>query len=337
MSCRIILLILFVFMNGELIAGSNIQLHSLEDRIDVLIDGRLFTSYLYSADLPKPVLVPLTTPSGVVVSRRHPLTGIDGGSMDHPHHVGLFFAVDNVNGTNFWKNTTTSPQIRHVSIDNEKNPNGEATLVTTSHWIDGSGSKLLAEHRIMRFMASEQATEYAIDFKLTLTALNQKVVFKDTEEGVLAVRLADALRESGARVIPAPGQPLPKEQVTGTGIYFSSNAEETADQVWGERARWVAIQGIKEGKVVGVAILNHPESINYPTYWHARGYGLFSANPLGQGDFQRQSRYKKNPVIPLQLTLGPGESVFFRFRIIIFEGKKSSDQIERRFKAYVSD
>jgi hypothetical protein len=66
-----------------------------------------------------------------------------------------------------------------------------------------------------------------------------------------------------------------------------------------------------------------------------RNYGLFSANPLGQGDFQRQSKYKKNPVLPLRLSLKQGETVHFRFLVIIYEGIRTKEQIEERFRKFV--
>ena len=195
----------------------------------------------------------------------------------------------------------------------------------------------MQEDRSMTFIAGEHEGEYAIDFSMDLTAKDTTVTFEDTEEGVFAIRVADCLREKGTGVLPKVGAPLPKESVSGTGRYFSSNGDETADDIWGKRARWVALQGVRGGKVVGVAILNHPASINYPTYWHARDYGLFSANPLGQGDFQRQRprKYKKNPVIPLRLTLEPGKSAHFRFLVIIYEGVRTKKDLEKRFKEFV--
>ena len=35
--------------------------------------------------------------------------------------------------------------------------------------------------------------------------------------------------------------------------------------------------------------IDHPQNPGFPTYWHARGYGLFAANPLGQKIFQREA------------------------------------------------
>jgi len=256
--------------------------------------------------------------------------------MDHEHHVGIFFAVDQVNGVNFWRNTSTSPQIRHVKIMQMACDNGKGQLSTVSHWIDDKEQILLEEKRSMVFIAGEHQDEYAIDFSIDLTAKNKDVLFEDIEEGMFAIRLSDYLRESDAGAALQPGRPIPKESVSGTGRYFSSNGDETAKKVWGKRARWVALQGVRKGKVVGIAILNHPASINYPTYWHVRNYGLFSANPLGQGDFQRQQprQYRKNKVIPLRLTLNPGASAHFRFLVIVYEGIRTQKQIEERFKKF---
>ncbi|MHC4336598.1 MAG: DUF6807 domain-containing protein [Planctomycetota bacterium] len=311
----------------ELVKGDN--------KVDVMIGGKLFASYVYGDELPKPVLVPVRTPSGIEVTRRHPLVKLRGGTDDHLHHVGIFFTVDGVNGTRFWNNVEPPPQIKHIRTARTASGAGKGTLSTVSHWIDKKGKVVLEEKRSMAFLAGENEDEYAIDFSMSLTAQDSKVVFEDTEEGVFAIRLADCLREGRAKVKLQPGMPLPKESVSGTGRYFSSNGDETAKHVWGKRARWVALQGVKQGKVVGVAILNHPESINYPTYWHARNYGLFSANPLGQGDFQRQGKHKKNPVIPLRLTLEPGKRAHFRFLVIIYEGIRTQEQLEDRFKVFV--
>jgi len=314
---------------------SKVEFVKGKNKIDVMVGGKHFTSYIYGNELTKPMMVPLRSPSGIVVTRREPLVEMKGGSNDHSHHVGIFFAVDKVNGTNFWNNASPPPQIKHIKTTEVAGGTGKGKLSTIIHWADRDGKVLLEENRSMVFLAGEDEDEYAIDFRIDLTAREIEVVFDDIEEGVFAIRVADCLREGEAKLKLREGQPLPKESVSGTGRYFSSNGDETAKNVWGKRARWVALQGIREGKVVGVAVLNHPASINYPTYWHVRNYGLFSANPLGQGDFQRKSKYKKNPVQPLRLTLKPGERAHFRFLVVVYEGLRNKEQMEERFKEFV--
>jgi hypothetical protein len=334
MKKTILILILSLFMTELRAAPLGVEFSQRDDRIDVMIGDKLFTSYRFGRELTKPILVPIRTPSGIEVSRREPLVEMEGGSMDHEHHVGIFFAVDQVNGVNFWRNVSTSPQIRHVKIAQMACDNGKGQLTAISHWIDDNDHILLEEKRSMIFITGED--EYTIDLSIDLAAKNEEVLFEDIEEGMFAIRLSDYLRESDDGPVLQAGRPIPKENVAGTGRYFTSNGDETAKNAWGKRARWVALQGVRKGKVVGIAILNHPASINYPTYWHVRKYGLFSANPLGQGDFQRQQprRYRKNKIIPLNLRLKPGEAAHFRFLVIVYEGIRTQEQIEKRFRDF---
>jgi hypothetical protein len=349
MKKAVFLLLISTFAANLMAEAPKVELIRGENRIDVVIAGRPFTSYLYGDNMTKPLLVPVRTPSGIEVSRRHPLTRIEGGSTDHEHHVGIFFAVDQVNGVKFWNNASLSPQIRHVEITEAAGGAGTGKLSAVAHWIDDKRQVILEEKRTMLFVAAEYEHEYAIDLSIDLTAKCPRVLFEDIEEGMLAIRVSDYLREAVSRassprfeggtpstLTPQPGRLLPNESITGTGRYFSSNGDVTAKNVWGKRARWVALQGIRKGKVVGVAMLNHPASINYPTYWHVRNYGLFSANPLGQGDFQRQQpqKYRKNKVIPLRLTLEEGETAHFRFLVIVYEGFRTNQQIEERFRKF---
>jgi hypothetical protein len=334
MKKAVFLLIISMFTANLMAEMPKVELIRGENKIDVMIAGELFTSYLYGDNMTKPLLVPVRTPSGIEVNRRYPLIEIEGGSMDHEHHVGVFFAVDKVNGVKFWNNTGLSPQIRHVEITEVAADAGTGKLSTIANWVDDKKQILLEEKRTMLFITAEY--EYAIDLSIDLTAKCPRVQFEDIEEGMLAIRVSDYLRESKPEISPQTGRPLPPESLSGTGRYFSSNGDVTAKNVWGKRARWVVLQGIRQDKVVGVAILNHPASINYPTYWHVRNYGLFSANPLGQGDFQRQQprKYRKNKVIPLKLTLEQGETAHFRFLVIIYEGFRTNEQIEERFKKF---
>ena len=54
-----------------------------QKRIDVLVDGNLFTSYQWPEGVYKPVLYPILTPSGTPVTRGFPLEPREGESEDH--------------------------------------------------------------------------------------------------------------------------------------------------------------------------------------------------------------------------------------------------------------
>jgi hypothetical protein len=93
-----------------------------------------------------------------------------------------------------------------------------------------------------------------------------------------------------------------------------------------------ASQGKHNGATVGLAILNHPTSTNYPTYWHARGYGAFAANPLGQYAFEK-SRKVENPK-PYNLILKKGDTAPFQFRLILYDGPRTKQQLDNEFREY---
>jgi hypothetical protein len=307
--------------------GPRVNFVEYDDKIEVVTNGHEFAEYLFGGQgytlpegankndhyfLAKPAFLPVRSPSGIVVTRGYPLLAVEGEERDHPHHVGLFFTYDKVNGNDFWNNTRPSPRIKHIEVTRIKERASEGKLSTINHWVGKDGQIVLEETRDMVFIAGED--ENVIDFAIELTAMESQVAFKDTKEGMFAIRVAEWLRESGPEA---------------TGRYFSSESDEKASNVWGKRARWVRLEGIKEGKVVGIAILHHPSSANYPTYWHARGYGLFSANPLGQFDFEK----KRNPDNPtsFNLSLEKGQTARFGFRFIVYEGTRSAEHLEEQF------
>ena len=73
-----------------------------ERRVDVSVGGKPFTSYIYPQSLEKPVLYPIRSASGTLVTRGYPLEPRPGEAADHPHHVGHWFNYGDVNGFDFW-------------------------------------------------------------------------------------------------------------------------------------------------------------------------------------------------------------------------------------------
>ena len=111
-----------------------------------------------------------------------------------------------------------------------------------------------------------------------------------------------------------------------TGQYTSSEGLK-GDAVWGTRGRWAILTGTVESELVTLVMLDHPTNPGFPTYWHARGYGLFAANPLGQKIFSEGKQ-------ELNLTLEPGRSATFRYRILILGGTAKPDAVEREYRAF---
>jgi hypothetical protein len=102
-----------------------------------------------------------------------------------------------------------------------------------------------------------------------------------------------------------------------TGNYRSSEGI-TGEAVWGTRARWMDLYGNIGGEKISLVVCDHPRNQSYPTYWHARGYGLFSANPLGVYDFTKGKE-------TLNFKIPAGKSATFRYRVIIKSGAHLTD------------
>jgi len=295
---------------------SKFKIFESYNQIHVLKDGRHFTSYLYDSALMKPILYPVYSPSGVRIQRQYPLSIVEGESHDHPHHAGLFFtygAEGEVNGNNFWANQQGLTKIRHSYVTRMETVPDKAILGTQANWIGHDSELVLVEDRTMVFSGNEMNN--TIDFTIKLKAISQDVVFKDTKEGMFAIRVADWLSEEH-----------------GNGRYLNSHGDTTEANIWGKPAKWVRLEGHHKDKKIGIVIMNHPASVNFPTYWHARGYGLFAANPLGISVFQ-QGRGVTNSE-SLNYVIAAGDSALFKFKMIVYEGDLTIDQIEDTFEDY---
>jgi hypothetical protein len=150
-----------------------------------------------------------------------------------------------------------------------------------------------------------------IDFSVTLVANHGPVVFGDTKEGSFGVRVAETMKvdaKLGGRIVNSEGQ-IDKD-------------------AWGKRASWVDYQGPVDGKTVGIAILNHPSSFCYPTYWHVRTYGLFAANPFGVKDFTGDKSADG------AYTLEPGKSIKLRYRVLLHKGDEKEGRVAEAFAQF---
>src|SRR2546429_498876 len=168
-------------------------------RVDVSIDAQPFTAYIWPDKLAKPVLYPLRSAKGTLVTRGFPLDPRPGERADHPHHVGLWLNYENVNGIDFWNNSEAiKPQdapkmgtIRHSSIVSAKSGADQGELEIEADWLTYDKKTLLKERT--RFIFRGGANFRSVDRITTLRALDQKVAFPDAKDGMLGLRVVRAL------------------------------------------------------------------------------------------------------------------------------------------------
>jgi len=312
-----------------------------ERRVDVLIDGQPFTSYVWPESLKTPVLYPLRTARGTVVTRGFPLEPRPGERVDHPHHAGFWLNYGNVNGVDFWNSSTQLPpeqqakmgSIAQRRITSTTNGKDQGELAVELEWIMPDGKAILRESTRFVFHAGPDLR--SVDRITTLTALDKQVVFKDDKEGMLGLRVRRELEQPSNEPLvftDASGRATNVKVMDNTGVsgMYRSSEGKTGDAVWGTRGRWAMLTGKVNEEPVTLAILDHPKNTGFPTYWHARGYGLFAANPLGQEVFS-------NGKEKLNFTLEPRQSVTFRYRLLILSGPVSPDQVEAQYSRFVTE
>ena len=299
--------------------------------VSVTVDGKPFTTFIYSDTLEKPVLYPIYAADGQLITRGFPLNPRPGEPVDHPHHLGLWFNYENVNGLDFWNNSYAIPaakksQYGWIHTDKVKTTNGpNASIDFDARWTDQAKHTLLTEHT--RYIFNASTTLRVIDRFTTLTA-STDVSFPDAKDGLLGLRVTKELQ------IPSntPGEFVDdKGNITKVaagntpdinGNYLTSEGK-TGDSAWATRGTWCMLYGKKQDDTLSVVIIDFPGNPGYPTYWHARGYGLFAANPLGQKVFSKGTQ-------TLNFHLAKGESVTFHYRVVIAAGdhRLSTDQIK---------
>ena len=309
-----------------------------KNKIDVFIGNKPFTSFLYPDTLEKPVLYPVFTAEGTDVTRGFPLNPKPGDPTDHPHHIGIWFNFENVNGLDFWNNSYAIPkekksQYGWIKTDKilDLKSGAKGMLAYHANWVNQQNVVLLEE--TTRFEFTQVGQVRVIDRTTTLKA-NTDVNFTDAKDGLLGMRLAHQLQmptKEDQKFTDDKGNVTVVKGGTdnvANGNYLTSEGK-TGNDAWSTRGNWCKVYGKMGTDSVSVVIIDHPQNPNYPTFWHARGYGLFAANPLGEKVFTNGKSAKN-------LQLKKGQSVTFRYRIVVEEGKNaiSTAQIQKFTAAF---
>jgi hypothetical protein len=311
-----------------------------ERRVDVSVEGEPFTSYLWPTKLAKPVLYPLRTARGTIVTRGYPLEPRPGEHVDHPHHAGMWLNYENVNGIDFWNNSEAimpkdAPRmgtIQQRTILLAKGGSGQGELEVEADWLTYDKKVLLKEHT--RYVFRGGPNFRSVDRITTLQAQGEKVVFGDAKDGMLGLRVARALEMPSDKpevFADASGRATTVAKLDNTGVngvYLTSEGKK-GEAAWGTRGRWCNLSGKVGEELVTISIFDHPSNPGFPTYWHARGYGLFAANPLGEKIFS-------NGKEELNLTLAPRQSVTFRYRVLISSEILTPESREAAYKGFVA-
>lgn len=294
---------------------AGVQLTEQDGKVRVEINGEFFTEYIFQG-APHVYYYPVLGPGGLPMTRNWPMKEVEGEERDHKHHRSLWFSHGAVNGVDFWSEEAKAGSIVHDRFIEIKSGSERGVLRSANKWIAPSGEVVCTDERTFRVHA-RPANERLFDFEITLKAGEKEVVFGDTKEGSMALRLNETMRLKHNKM--NTGKP-PGKIVQRSGV--------RDDKTWGKRSEWCDYSGLVNGKLVGVAIFDHPQNPVYPTWWHVRDYGLFAANPFGVHDFE------KKPAGTGNLVIAPGKSVTFKYRFYIHEGDDEQAKVAQRYGDY---
>ncbi len=303
-----VLVSLIVSLLGGATQAAEFTVKQDDEGVSILLNGRLFTKYLIKSGA-KPILWPVIGPTEKPITRGYPMREATPEERnDHIHHRSFWFTHGDVNGIDFWsENKGHGNIIQREFLEVKGGPT--AVVSTRNDWVGPEGEKQCSDTRVYRFGADQRGRW--IDCDITVTAEYGDVTFGDTKEGSFGVRLAGDMKVSakkGGRIINSRGQ---------------SDLE-----AWGQPAEWVDYHGPVDGETVGVTIMNHPKSFRYPTRWHVRTYGLFTANVFGLHHFERSDKADGS------FTLKKGESFVFRHRVFMHKGDEKQGDVAAVYAEY---
>lgn len=309
------------------------------NRLDIFIDGRYFSSYLYADSiLRKPVLFPILTASEKRVTRGFPIAPNPNERIDHPHHYGLWFNHGVVNEVDYWNSAVVpkKPDVRYGRINHVKFLTVESgdtgRLEVKKEWRNDMNELTLIEHTSYVFTGN--INQRIITHITKLTAPEVDVLFEDSKEGMFAMRVRRELEVASDKptvlldtMLEASESTVPDNDEV-TGHYRNSNGLEGYPDVWGQRASWMQLSGMVQGDSISICLFDYPKNPNHPPHWMARDYGLFGVNPFGSKIYT-QGKEQFN------FSLKKGESVTFKHQVVIINGvypaKRKIDSLYNRF------
>jgi hypothetical protein len=293
--------------------AEGVQISQDDGKLRIEINGKLFTEYYYQ-NVPRPFFYPLLGPGELPMTRNFPMQSPPGEEHDHPHHRSLWYGHASVDGLDFWSEGKGACKIVHEKFLDIQSGKKWGTIQSRDNWLARDGTIICTDVRTFR-VYNRPDNQRLFDFDITLQAPpDRPVVFGDEKDGTMATRVASSMS-------------LTHNKKPGEGhIVLSTSLRD--EETWGKRADWCDYYGPVDGKIVGIAVFDHPDNLRHPTWWHVRDYGLFAANPFGIHYFEQK------PAGTGDYTIPAGQSIAFRYRFYLHEGDEKQAGVAEQYQEY---
>ena len=287
------LLLLLIFASSA--SASAIIAVKVGSKINVTIDGKFFTTYIFSEDEKYPFFYPVNGPvsGGSVTSMRN---------SEYPHHSSLFFGCDQVNGGNWWQEGLERGRI--ISVNAEIVKQGGDTCIITDECIWSRPGAISPIKDTRKYTITAPSTGvYQIDVIISMEMLVD-VHIRKTNHSLFSARIAaDLSVKNGGTMINAEGLKSEKE-------------------TFGAKSAWIDYYGKRGSSVEGIVIMQHPSNPWYPSPWFTRDYGFISPTPMYWPENDKETFMKKGTVLNL------------RYRVLVHSGDTKEANIAGIFELY---
>jgi hypothetical protein len=261
------------------------------NRVTVTIEGKPFTDYMFRGDEKYPYFYPVLGPHSGKTITEKRLP-------NYPHHSSIFFGCDKVNGGDYWQEGLERGRIISKNIRVVRDSGNAVVFEQQCDWERPGAESPFSDSRIIKISAPSPNLRY-IDFEIKLTA-KIKVRIEKTNHSLFSVRMAPDLC--------APNG----------GVLMNAEGDVNEKGTFAKQSPWAGFHGTRNGEVEGATILCHPSNKWFPCEWFTRDYGFMSPTPLF---------WPKNGVTEFQ----PGEATTLRYRVLIYSGNLSREQLQREF------
>jgi hypothetical protein len=286
--------ILAVFAAQSLCAAE-ISAVRVGSKINVTINGKYFTSYIFSEDEKYPFFFPLNGPaSGAsVTSMRNGL---------YPHHSSLFLGCDRVNGGDYWQEGLERGRIVSVNAGIVKQGGDTVEITDECIWSrPGATSPVRDMRRFVITVPSENMVQ--IDVTLTMEMLEDVHILR-TNHSLFSARMAADL------------------SVTYGGTMINAEWDLCEKGTFGKNSSWIDYYGRRGDVIEGLAIMQHPSNPWYPSPWFTRDYGFMSPTPMNWPENGEETCLKQ------------GERLRLRYRVLVHTGEPDEAGITERFNQF---
>lgn len=295
---KIVLFIFFIgLIHNVVFSQSKVTAEKIGDKIEIKINGNLFTNYIVSEYEKYPFFFPVNGPSNASV------TSIRNANF--PHHSSLFFGCDRVNGGNYWQEDLGRGQIISLRADIIETGNEKVVIENECIWRRPGANAPIKDKRFITISAPSKE-KFQIDFDVTMEML-MDVTIEKTNHSLFSGRVD------------------PDLAVINGGTMINAEGDKGEKETFGKRSPWMDCHGERQGKTEGIAILQHPSNDWYPAPWFTRDYGFFSPTPMYWPENDKNIILKKGKVVKL------------KYRVLVHSGDHIEAGIANEFEKYKSE